>query len=60
LVDRTDINRSSSAGHSEHRPYQSRQQRPPDHDCQASPPLDCRFKRRKVLGGVINEYHQAE
>jgi hypothetical protein len=42
-----------------HRPHQSRQQRPPDQDCQASPPLDLPVRRRKVLGGVINEYYQA-
>ncbi len=42
-----------------HRPHQSRQQRPPDHDCQASPPLDLPVRRRKVLNGVINEYYQA-
>jgi hypothetical protein len=39
-----------------HRPHQSRQQRPPG---QASPPLDLPARRRKVLGGVINEYYQA-
>jgi hypothetical protein len=42
-----------------HRPHQSRQQRPPDEDGQASPPLDLPVRRRKVLGGVINEYYQA-
>jgi hypothetical protein len=42
-----------------HRPHQSRQQRPPDQDGQASPPLDLPVRRRKVLGGVINEYYQA-
>jgi putative transposase len=42
-----------------HRPHQSREQRPPDQDCQASPPLDLPVQRRKVLGGVINEYYQA-
>ena len=36
-----------------------RQQRPPDQDCQASPPLDLPVRRRKVLNGVINEYYQA-
>ena len=42
-----------------HRPHQSRQQRPPDQDCQASPPLDLPVQRRKVLNGIINEYYQA-
>ena len=42
-----------------HRPHQSRQQRPPDHDGQASPPLDLPVQRRKLLGGVISEYYQA-
>jgi len=39
-----------------HRLHQSRQQRPPDHDDQASPSLELPVSRRKVLGGVINEY----
>jgi hypothetical protein len=48
------------AGHyNGHRPHQSRQQRPPDHDGQASPPLDLPVQRRKVLGGVISEYYLA-
>jgi putative transposase len=48
------------AGHYHgHRPHQSRQQRPPDQDDQASPPLDLPVQRRKVLGGVINEYYRA-
>ena len=42
-----------------HRPHQSRQQRPPDHEDHASPPLDLPVQRRKVLGGVINEYYRA-
>jgi putative transposase len=42
-----------------HRPHQSRQQRPPDHDESAVIPLDAVVQRRKVLGGVINEYHRA-
>jgi putative transposase len=51
------------AGHyNGHRPHQSRQQRPPDHDDQdnqAGVPLDLSVQRRKVLGGLINEYYQA-
>ena len=48
------------AGHyNGHRPHQSRQQRPPDHDGQASTPPDLPVQRRKVLGGMINEYFHA-
>jgi hypothetical protein len=48
------------AGHYNwHRPHQSRQQRPPDHNEMAVVPLDAPVQRRKVLGGVINEYHRA-
>jgi len=32
---------------------------PPDQEGQVRPPLDFPVRRRKVLGGVINEYHQA-
>ena len=42
-----------------HRPHQSRQQRPPDHEDQADPPQDLPVQRRRVLGGVINEYYRA-
>ena len=51
--------RQYAAHYNGHRPHQSRQQRPPDHNDQASPPLDLPVQRRKVLGGVINEYYQA-
>jgi putative transposase len=48
------------AGHyNQHRPHQSRQQRPPDQKAQVSAPRDLPIQRRKVLGGVINEYYQA-
>jgi len=42
-----------------HRPHQSRQQRPPDRDDQADVPPDLSVQRRKVLGGLINEYYWA-
>jgi transposase InsO family protein len=45
--------------YNEHRPHQSRRQRPPDHDEPAVVPLGKPVRRRKVLGGVINEYYRA-
>jgi transposase InsO family protein len=48
------------AGHyNQHRPHQSRQQRPPDYDDQPNARPHLPVHRRKVLGGVINEYYQA-
>jgi Integrase core domain len=41
-----------------HRPHQSRRQRPPDSDEPVVRPLDAPIRRRKVLGGVISEYHR--
>jgi hypothetical protein len=45
--------------HNGHRPHQSRQQRSPGQDDQVGVPLDLPVQRRKVLGGVINEYYRA-
>jgi len=42
-----------------HRPHQSRQQRPPDHDTPVVMPPDAPVQCRTVLGGVINEYYRA-
>jgi hypothetical protein len=50
--------RAYAGHHHHHRPHQSRQQRP-DHDKPVFVPLDTPVQRRKVLGGVINEYHRA-
>lgn len=41
-----------------HRPHQSRRQRPPDFDENVVTLLNAPIRRRKMLGGVINEYHR--
>ena len=42
-----------------HRPHQSRDQRPPEHDPTVVVDLEAAIHRKRVLSGVINEYHRA-
>ena len=42
----------------DHRPQQGRDQRPPNHDLVTAIPTDAPINRKRVLGGVINEYRR--
>ena len=42
----------------DHRPHQGRDQRPPNHDPVTAIPLDAPIHRKRILGGVINEYRR--
>ena len=51
------------AHYNRHRPHRARNLRPPDHDDSTTGPVTdlttARIQRRRVLGGLINEYHRA-
>jgi putative transposase len=42
-----------------HRPHQSLDQRPPDYDPTIVTDLEAAIHRKRVLGGIINEYRRA-
>ena len=45
--------------YNEHRPHQSREQRPPLHEPGEAVDVTSRIKRRQVVHGLINEYRRA-
>jgi transposase InsO family protein len=42
-----------------HRPHRTLGQRPPEHRASVAPPVEGPVRRRRILGGLVNEYHRA-
>ena len=42
-----------------HRPHRTLGQRPPEHRAPVAPPVEGPVRRRRALGGLVNEYHRA-
>jgi hypothetical protein len=53
------VMRACARHYNDHRPHQSRNQRPPGQNAPVVVPLAGPVRRRKLLGGMINEYHRA-
>jgi putative transposase len=45
--------------YNEHRPHRGRRQLPPNHRVDQVIDVTAGIQRRRVLGGLINEYHRA-
>jgi putative transposase len=45
--------------HNGHRPHRTLRQRPPNHRVSVAPAIEGRVRRRRILSGLVNEYHRA-